>query len=102
MKPFASLEGVITVGGSTIFTVPLNKSYQSAMIRVNNPAAYNFTLSKYTASTATTYTIYTLALSAGDTVTDTFVYLFGPGDQLILDSSIAGTTYIIDLNIGIY
>lgn len=100
MKPFASLEGVITVGGSTIFTVPPGKSYQVLALRVNNPAAYDFTVSKYTASSATTYTIYTLSLSAGDTVTDSWLYMFEPGDQLILDSSIAGTTYIIDINLG--
>jgi len=100
MKPFASLEGVITVGGSTIFTVPPGKSYQVLALRVNNPAAYDFTVSKYTASSATTYTIYTLSLSAGDTVTDSWLYMFEPGDQLIIDSSIAGTTYIIDINLG--
>lgn len=100
MKPFASLEGVITVGGSTIFTVPPGKSYQVLALRVNNPAAYDFTVSKYTASSATTYTIYTLSLSAGDTVTDNWLYMFEPGDQFIIDSSIAGTTYIIDINLG--
>jgi len=101
MKPFVSVEGVITVGGSTIFTVPAGKSYQVISIRVNNPAAYTFTVTKYTASPALTTDVYTLSLAAGDTVTDSFVYLFDQGDQLILDSSVAGTIYVININVGV-
>jgi len=100
MKPFVSVEGVITVGGSTIFTVPPGKSYQVISIRVNNPAAYTFTVTKYRASPALTTDVYTLNLAAGDTVTDNLLYLFDQGDQLILDSSVAGTVYIININIG--
>lgn len=96
MKPYILLQGSLGAGSTTIFTVPPSKGYTITSIRVNNPAAYDFTLTKYQASTASTVDVYTLSLAAGDTVTDSFFYLFDPGDQLILTSSIAGTTYYIN------
>ena len=93
MKPYYPLQGTIGPGSTTIFTVSPNSGCNVGNIRVHNPAAYDFTLTKYQASTASTIIVYSLSLSAGDTVTDTFPYVFEPGDQLIFTSSIAGTTY---------
>ena len=101
MKPLVSLEGTITPGGTTVFTVPSGKLYQILSLRFNNPAAYTLTISKYNAANAATLDVYTLSLSAGDTVTDNMLYIFDPGDQLILDSSVAGTVYFINTNIGL-
>ena len=70
MKPFVSLEGTITPGGTTLFTVPIKKTYQVLSMRFNNPAAYTLTVSKYNATNAATLDVYILSLSAGDTVTD--------------------------------
>ena len=97
MKPFVSLQGTITPGGSTLFTVPTGGFYTVPSMRFNNPAAYTLIVEKYQASTSLTTTVYSLNLAAGDTVTDTYVYYFDPGDQLIIDSSIAGTIYMINL-----
>ena len=48
-------------------------------------------------STNTTISIYDLALSAGDTVTDNYIYYLDVNDQLILNSSIPNTSYIISV-----
>jgi len=97
MKPYISYQGVLTAGDTTIFTVPSLKMYAVSALRVNNPLAYDFTLKIYQFSTNTTISIYDLALSAGDTVTDNYIYYLDVNDQLILNSSIPNTSYIISV-----
>lgn len=97
MKPFELLQGSLGAGSTTMFTVPAGSFYSINTLRINNPAAYDFTLTKYKASTASTVDIYSLSLAAGDIITDTYLYMFDPGDQLILTSSVAGTNYYITL-----
>jgi hypothetical protein len=65
-------------------------------MRFNNPIAYILTVSKYTAATASTTKVYSINLSAGDTVTDTFNYHLDEGDYITATSSVAGTTFIIE------
>ena len=95
MKPYILLQGSLGAGSTTMFTVPAGNTYMINSIRINNPAAYDFTLTKYQAATSSTVDIYNLSLSAGDMVTDSYLYIFDPGDQLVFNSSIAGTTYYI-------
>lgn len=92
-----SKQGDVSVTGTVLYTGTLNASLLTKILsmRFNNPAAYNLKLEKYEAATSTTTTIYDLTLSAGDTVTDNLSYALNPGDQLIVTSSIVGTTYYV-------
>ena len=92
-----SKQGDVAVTGTVLFTggaggVLLTKILS---MRFNNPAAYEIRLTKYEAATSTTTTIYTLNLSAGDTLTDNLSYALNPGDELIATSNITGTTYYV-------
>jgi hypothetical protein len=90
-------QGTLAVTGTVLHTGVEGQSFNSkvALMRFNNPLAYTITLQRYDASTASTVTIYTLTLSAGDTLTDNFNYSLEPGDQLIATSNITGTAYYI-------
>jgi hypothetical protein len=65
-------------------------------MRFNNSIAYTLTVSKYTSATSSTTQVYSINLSAGDTVTDTFKYHLDEGDYITATSSVAGTTFIIE------
>lgn len=92
-----SNQGTLSTTGTILYTggpgVPLLTKVN--VMRFNNASAYTLTLQKYEASTSSTITLYSLTLSAGDTVTDNLVYALEPGDQLIATSSIVGTTYYL-------
>lgn len=66
-------------------------------IRVSNPAAYTFTLSRYSAINATLIQIYTFTLDAGDVFTDDLTYYLNNGDYLIAYTNVVGTNYVITL-----
>ena len=89
-----SNQGTLSVSGTVIHTAPDNNMSEVRSLRFNNPAAYTLTLKKYTSGTPTV--IYTLYLSAGDIITDTFNYHLDEGDYLEATSSISGTTYIAE------
>ena len=87
-------QGELSVTGTTIITGSSDEFCTRVLnIRINNPAAYSITVERYEAATATTVTLYTVSLSAGDTLTDNLGYALRLGDQLIITSSIAGSTY---------
>lgn len=87
-------QGTLSTTGTIIYTGTSNSFLSKiSTIRIHNPAAYVITLDIYNAATASTTNIYTVTLSAGDTLTDSFNYALGLGDQLIITSDIAGSTY---------
>ena len=86
---------LITTSPTVLFTVPDGATTSVTVMRFNNPAAYSLTVEKYNASTSTIVKIYELELSAGDTVTDSLLYYFLPGEYLQITSNPAGTTYYI-------
>ena len=90
-----SKQGTLAITGTVLYTGDSGGPLLTKLtnLRFNNPLAYTLTLKKYNASTTTTITLYSLTLSAGDTVTDNLTYALEPGDQLIAESNIAGTTY---------
>ena len=92
-----SKQGDVAITGTVLFTGTSGGALLSKILtmRFNNSLAYDLKLEKYEASTATTTTIYDLTLAAGDTLTDNLSYALNAGDQLIVTSNIAGTTYYI-------
>jgi len=87
-------QGVLSTGGTVIFTGTSSSVCAKVFnIRINNSSAYTITLQRYEAATSTTTTIYSVTLSAGDTLTDNLGYALSLGDQIIITSSIAGSTY---------
>lgn len=90
-------QGVLATTGTVLHTGVSSASFSSkvALLRFNNPAGFTLTLQRYEASTASTITLYTLTLSAGDIVTDAFNYSLEEGDQLIATSNVTGTTYYV-------
>lgn len=89
-------EGILSTLGTIIHTAPNNNVSEIRYMRFNNTSAYTLTISKYTASTATTTQVYLVNLSAGDTMTDSFPYFLNEGDYITVTSSIAGTTFIAE------
>ena len=83
-----SITGTVLITGISI--VNLDKLFS---IRLNNPLAYSIQLYKYEALTLTTTLLYDLNLSAGDILTDNFMYALNNGDQIIAYSNILGTSY---------
>lgn len=89
-------QGEVDVLGTTLYTggggVILTKV---TTLRFYNALAYTLRLERYNATTATSEVIYDLTLSAGDAVSDTFLYALNSGDQLIVYTNIPGTTYYV-------
>lgn len=89
-----SNQGTLSTSGTIIHTAPDNNVSEVRSLRFNNPSAYTLTLTKYTSGTPTI--IYSLGLSAGDIVTDTFNYYLQEGDYIKATSNITGTTFIAE------
>jgi len=81
---------------TVVYTCPSGKTALIQSVRVNNPAAYVFTLNKHDYGDGTTQ-IYQLTLSAGDTVTDQNPMVLRPNDYLELVSSVVGTNYVLSI-----
>jgi hypothetical protein len=91
-----SNQGTLSTLGTTIHTAPDNNASELRYMRFNNALAYTLTVSKYTSATAATTQVYSVNLSAGDTITDSFPYFLNEGDYIRVTSSIAGTTFIAE------
>lgn len=89
-------QGTLSTSGTIIHTAPDNNVSELRYMRFNNSLAYTLTVSKYTLSTTTTTQVYSVNLSAGDTITDSFPYFLNEGDYITVTSSISGTTFIAE------
>jgi hypothetical protein len=89
-----SNQGTILLSGTIMHTAPENNSSQIRYMRFNNPSAYTLTLKKYTSGSPTK--IYSINLSAGDTVTDSFPYFLNENDYIEATSNVLGTTFIVE------
>jgi hypothetical protein len=87
------LQGVISTSGTNVLTAPSNSTIKLLVFTVNNSIAYTFTVSKYSKATNKTVVIYSVNLSAGDTLIDERSYILNPGDYITFTSSVSGTTY---------
>mgnify|MGYP006267305469 CR=1 FL=1 len=93
---YSSVQGTLPAATPTpVFVCPAGKTVSVMSVRVNNPAAFTFTVSKHDAASSTTLQIYTVNLSAGDILTDGTMMYLKEGDYLELTSDIANTNYII-------
>jgi hypothetical protein len=90
-----SKSGNVSTLETKLYVVPANYVADLLSIRFNNSKAYTLTVSKYSQATQSASVLYSLNLSAGDTVTDNFPYYLDSGDYLIATSSISGTHYTI-------
>jgi hypothetical protein len=91
-------QGTLTTGDNIIIRTPNNKTYYSKLIMLNNLAAYIIEIKKYDAIQNITILLAKLNLSAGDTVLDTTAYQLNKEDRLIVNSSVAGTTYMLNFS----
>ena len=96
MSQSFSNQGTLSTSGTILHTAPENNISELYSMRFNNSIAYTLTVSKYTLATSSTTQVYSINLSAGDTVTDTFKYHLDEGDYITATSSVAGTTFIIE------
>lgn len=93
--PNITLQGTLPAGTAVIYTAPIGTNANVTYIRFNNSSANTLTLKKYQASTTTLTPIYSLALAAGDTVSDSLVYALAPGDYVEVVTTAANTNYIV-------
>lgn len=87
------IQGIVSVTGTTLYTVPSTKKARFVTITATNPAAYVLTLSRFDKSLNNTVTIFSYTLNGGDSVIDQTGYFLEEGDKLILTSSVPGTNY---------
>lgn len=88
--------GVLNVGDNQIYkNVSRTTVGKILELRVNNPVAYIVTVSIFDWKEKKTVTLYRKELDAGDTLTDTFNFVFNQGDALIVNTSSATTSYYI-------
>jgi|LakMenE22Apr09ns_1017241.scaffolds.fasta_scaffold12614_2 hypothetical protein len=90
-----SLQGIIDVAGTTLCIVPAKFIIKVTAIRVNNSNPHTFQISKYDAATASLITIYRVDMAAGDTLTDNFTYFIEEGENIVLESTIPNTSYVL-------
>lgn len=90
-----SYQGEVSTIGYSIYTSPNNISSKVKVMRFNNIAAYILTVEVFNYDLGILSTLYTLELSAGDTMTDTFEYTLNGKDYIKVTSNITGTIYSI-------
>jgi hypothetical protein len=89
-------QGEVNILGTTLYTGSASGVLTKiTTLRFYNASAYTLRLERYDALTTSSEVIYDLTLSAGDTVSDNFLYALNPGDQLIVYTNIPGTTYYV-------
>lgn len=90
-----NLLGEVSTTGTIFFVTPVNTISKVVSMRFNNPAAYTLTIKKHNVTSGVTITVYSLTLSAGDTITDTFSYTLNSGEYLSATSNVPGTSYLL-------
>lgn len=93
--PTITLQGTLPAGTTNIYTVPTLGNATISSIRFNNSSANTLTFRKYQAATTTLTPIYSVTLSAGDTLSDSLVYVLAEGDYIQVTTTAANTNYII-------
>lgn len=91
----SSNQGTLSLSGTDIYVAPTNNRSTIQSIRFNSSVDYRITLSHYDAATSTTTAVYTMYLTAGDVLTDTFPFHLDSGDKLIALSNPAGATFSV-------
>jgi hypothetical protein len=95
---FIKVEGTIAAASTvTLYTVPVATTSNTIGLRFNNSLANDITLSIYNAVSLATTDIYTVSLSAGDILTDNYVYPLNVGDEIIVTTTAANTNYILTI-----
>ena len=90
-----SNQGIIS-GTEIIHTAPDNNMSEIRLMRFTNDNAFDVVIKKYTSSTLTTTTLYSLTLAAGDIFTDDNPYYLDENDRLEVESHVSGTTFFAD------
>ena len=89
------LQGILDVGDTTLITVP-PKGLYVVSLKFYNPAAYDITMSIRRSKQNNTVVAYSLTLDAGDSMEDAGYTLY-PNDRLIVNTTVPGTSYFVDL-----
>ncbi len=90
-------QGQVDITGTILYTGTSStlSTTKISQLKFYNPLPYVLTLQRYDAASASTETLYEFTLDAGDSVNDTALYALNVGDQLIVYSSIPGTSFYI-------
>ena len=89
-------QGTLSIGSNTLLTAPAGYRCNISL-RFNNPGAYDIELVMNRANPASSLTVYSLTLSAGDTLQDDG-YILEPGDSLDVVTTTGSTNYFISVN----
>lgn len=95
-----SNHGLISDSGTDLCEAPANNQTLVKSLRVTHNTSFEFRLDFYDASLTSTSRIYTLNLSPGDIVTDTFPYHLNEGDKLIATSDPTDASFDIEFENG--
>lgn len=88
--------GVLNVGDNLIYKNVSRTTVGKILdLRVNDPNAYVVSVSIFDWKEKNTVVLYQKQLNAGDTLTDTFNFVFNQGDALIVNTTSATTSYYI-------
>jgi hypothetical protein len=90
-------QGILNIGSNMLFEAEIKKNYIVKLIKFTNISAYDIELKKYDTSDNTELTVVKLSLDPGDTVLDTTPYTINQKDKLIVNTTTANTSYIIEL-----
>ena len=89
-----TVQGEASTTGTILWKCPKNKTAKFELITcTNTTGSYEIILSRFNNSTGSLVTIYKFTLDNGDFFSDSNNYFLKSDDQLILTSSILGTSY---------
>jgi len=86
-----SNQGILSTSGTIVHTAPDNNMSEVQSMRFSNPSS-SCTITVQKGSTI----IYIVNLAAGDIMTDDDNYILEENEELLVTSSSAGTSYVID------
>jgi hypothetical protein len=95
-----SNHGEIEDTGTDLCEAPANNQTLVKSLRVTHSTSFQFELYFYDASTSASSIIYTLNLSAGDILTDTFPYHLNEGDKLTAIATPTDAPFSIEFESG--
>lgn len=91
-----SKEGVLAVGKNVLYNNLSRTTLGKILdLQFHDPNGYTLTVSIFDWATKNTILLYQQELDGGDTLTDELDYIFNQGDQLIVETTSATTSFYI-------
>jgi hypothetical protein len=93
LNPDISSQGILNVGDTVLYTCPNGYNASISSVRLNCPTAYDISVRIERNFPASSLTLYSFNLDAGDYVNDANSYILRAGDRVVITTPTSNVAY---------